>query len=73
MATGNETSRTDVELLEAWDDGDSASGNALLERYFDRLLVFFGPRSDPDVEDLVQRTMLAVSYTHLTLPTSDLV
>ena len=59
MATENEKGRTDAELLGAWDDGDSASGNTLLERYFDRLLVFFGPRSDPDVEDLVQRTMMS--------------
>jgi RNA polymerase sigma-70 factor (ECF subfamily) len=49
----------DAALLTAWSDGDADAGNRLLGRYFDRLLVFFGPRAERDVEDLVQRTMLS--------------
>jgi RNA polymerase sigma-70 factor, ECF subfamily len=49
----------DAALLGAWADGDTDAGNRLLGRYFDRLLVFFGPRAERDVEDLVQRTMLS--------------
>lgn len=50
---------TDATLLEGWAGGDKQAGNRLLERYFDRLLVFFGPRADGEVEDLVQRTMMS--------------
>ncbi len=50
---------TVADLLDAWSSGDDGAGNRLLERYFDRLLVFFGARSDVDVEDLVQRTMMS--------------
>jgi RNA polymerase sigma factor (sigma-70 family) len=49
----------DATLLLAWAEGDADAGNRLLGRYFDRLLVFFGPRAERDVEDLVQRTMLS--------------
>lgn len=53
------TCDTDAALLEGWADGDNAAGNRLLDRYFDRLLAFFGQRVDRDVEDLVQRTMMS--------------
>lgn len=49
----------DAALLNAWTDGDSAAGNRLLERYFERLRVFFGARAEGDVEDLVQRTLMS--------------
>lgn len=50
---------SDAVLLEAWAVGDNIAGNRLLDRYFDRLLAFFGLRVDRDVEDLVQRTMMS--------------
>lgn len=57
----------DADLLEAWAAGDADAGNRLLSRYFDRLLVFFGPRAERDVEDLVQRTMLSCVRARATL------
>ncbi|MBL4688462.1 MAG: sigma-70 family RNA polymerase sigma factor [Nannocystaceae bacterium] len=53
------TADSDAALLEAWAAGDNAEGNRLLDRYFDRLLAFFGLRVNRDVEDLVQRTMVS--------------
>lgn len=53
------TADSDAALLEAWAAGDNAEGNRLLDRYFDRLLAFFGLRVNRDVEDLVQRTMMS--------------
>ena len=57
----------DATLLHAWSQGDGDAGNRLLGRYFDRLLVFFGPRAERDVEDLVQRTMLSCVRAHATV------
>lgn len=54
----------DAALLAAWSNGDAGAGNRLLGRYFERLLVFFGPRAERDVEDLVQRTMLSCVRAH---------
>lgn len=60
----------DASLLRAWSEGDTDAGNRLLGRYFDRLLVFFGPRAERDVEDLVQRTMLSCVRAHASVHTS---
>lgn len=49
----------DAALLDAWTEGDNVAGNRLLERYFERLRVFFGARAERDVEDLVQRTLMS--------------
>jgi RNA polymerase sigma-70 factor (ECF subfamily) len=49
----------DLELLLAWRDGDAASGDELLRRYFEPLCRFFRSKLDEDVDDLIQRTLLA--------------
>lgn len=51
----------DWELLEAWRNGDGASGEALLGRYLKTLTRFFRNKvNDPDdVADLISETMLA--------------
>lgn len=52
--------RTDFELLDAWSSGSNEAGEALLGRHCNRLArFFFNKVSDPDHEDLVQRTLLA--------------
>lgn len=50
----------DIELLEAWRAGDPRAGNDLLRRYFAALHRFFAHKIDDEVEDLIQRTMLAL-------------
>ena len=50
----------DLQLLDAWRDGDAAAGSELFRRYFKPLLrFFFNKAGDADVEDLIQKTMLA--------------
>ena len=48
----------DIELLRRWRGGDARAGEALFERYFERIYVFFCGRMDDGVEDMVQRTFL---------------
>lgn len=50
--------RTDGELLERWRDGDSASGEALFERYYDMVERFFLNKVSQAVPDLVQETFM---------------
>jgi len=50
----------DLELLEAWRAGNPEAGNALLRRYFDSLYRFFANKVDDEVDDLIQRTFLAL-------------
>lgn len=49
----------DLDLLRAWREGDRDAGNQLLERYFQPLYRFFSGKLDDEVDDLIQRTMLA--------------
>jgi RNA polymerase sigma-70 factor (ECF subfamily) len=51
--------RSDFELLDRWGAGDLVSGNALFERYFDTLYRFFRTKVEHDLQDLIQRTLLA--------------
>jgi RNA polymerase sigma-70 factor (ECF subfamily) len=52
--------RTDFELLDAWSSGSNEAGEVLLGRHCNRLArFFFNKVSEPDHEDLVQRTLLA--------------
>lgn len=56
---------TDTELLDAWCGGDPQAGNALFQRHFDAICRFFRNKVGHDeVEDLVQRTMLACVASH---------
>ncbi len=50
---------TDLELLEAWRQGDRDAGSQLFERHFDSICRFFANKVDRDVDDLVQRTFAA--------------
>lgn len=49
----------DFDLLKAWREGDAAAGNELFERHFGRLYRFFSYKVGDDVEDLIQKTLLA--------------
>jgi RNA polymerase sigma factor (sigma-70 family) len=52
--------RGDFELLDAWHAGDTAAANALFDRYFRQLYLFFRTKVDDGAaEDLVQQTLLA--------------
>jgi RNA polymerase sigma-70 factor (ECF subfamily) len=51
--------RDDLQLLEAWRDGDRSAGNELLARHFDSLHRFFASKVADEVEDLIQNTLLA--------------
>ncbi len=46
----------DFELLDRWQQGDKAAGQALLSRHFDSVCRFFESKVAADAEDLVQRT-----------------
>lgn len=52
---------TDLELLQAWQRGDTKGGNDLYQRYFATVHRYFANKvgSERDVEDLIQRTFLA--------------
>ena len=52
--------RTDVELLRDWRAGNHAAGRALVDRYFAGVHRMFRARLPADVDDLTQRTFLAV-------------
>jgi hypothetical protein len=51
--------RADDELLEAWRAGDLSAGNALFARHFDSLCRFFRNKVSGEIDDLIQRTLLA--------------
>lgn len=51
--------QSDVELLEAWRDGDSQAGEELFERHFSALYRFFRNKVGGECQELVQRTLLA--------------
>jgi RNA polymerase sigma factor (sigma-70 family) len=50
---------SDAELLQRWGQGSAGAGNELVERHFSTLLRFFRNKAGRDVEDLVQKTLLA--------------
>jgi RNA polymerase sigma-70 factor (ECF subfamily) len=50
---------TDLELIDAWREGDQHAGSELFERHFDSICRFFANKVDRDVDDLVQRTFMA--------------
>lgn len=50
---------SDLELLDAWRDGDVAAGNALFDRHFRALYRFFRNKVHDGIDDLVQQTFLA--------------
>jgi len=56
--------RADLELLEAWRDGDRDAGDELLARHFDSVCRFFRSKLGDDVEDLIQQTFLACVEGH---------
>lgn len=56
--------RPDLELLRAWGKGDTAAGDELVGRYFERVYVFFDGKVGNGVEDLTQRTFLACLEAH---------
>lgn len=51
--------RTDEQLLVAWRDGEADAGSELLRRYFRPLYDFFSTKVDRNVDDMIQRTLLA--------------
>src|SRR4051812_44163322 len=50
---------TEVRLLEEWRAGDRAAGSELLRQYTPALQAFLGRKTSRNVDDLVQRTLLA--------------
>jgi len=53
------TSSEDMELFDAWCNGNQAAGSALFERYFESVYIFFYNKISDDIEDLTQETFLA--------------
>jgi RNA polymerase sigma factor (sigma-70 family) len=51
--------KTDFDLLDAWQQGDTAAGSTLFNRHFDSVFRFFDRKVDGDAADLCQRTFLA--------------
>lgn len=54
-----DVAKPDDELLLAWQAGDGEAGEALVERYFDRLYRFFHTKLEGEADELVQATFLA--------------
>jgi RNA polymerase sigma-70 factor (ECF subfamily) len=52
-------SATDDDLLVRWRAGDAPAGEALVERYFERLYAFFQTKLEGEADELVQATFLA--------------
>jgi RNA polymerase sigma factor (sigma-70 family) len=50
---------TDIQLLDAWSEGDNASGNELVRRHFATLYRFFCSKVPHNASDLAQTTFLA--------------
>lgn len=50
----------DVALLQAWRGGDQRAGSSLLGRYFHSLYRFFSAKAGDEIDDLIQRTFLAL-------------
>jgi RNA polymerase sigma-70 factor (ECF subfamily) len=50
---------TEAKLLEEWRAGDQSAGSQLLRHYTPALQAFLGRRTTRNVDDLVQRTLLA--------------
>jgi len=55
----SETTAVEARLLENWRAGDRAAGSELLRHYTPALHAFLGRRTRRNVDDLVQRTLLA--------------
>ncbi|MCA9653874.1 MAG: sigma-70 family RNA polymerase sigma factor [Myxococcales bacterium] len=51
---------SDIELLQAWRDGDDARGQELCMRYFEPVARFFANKLGDQTSDLVQDTFLAL-------------
>ncbi len=51
--------KPDEELIEAWRSGQQEAGEALFERYYDRVYRFFCNKFAADTRDLVQQTFMA--------------
>lgn len=51
--------KSDIDLLDAWRDGDPRAGNELFNRHFDSVCRFFANKAANEVDDLIQRTFLA--------------
>ncbi len=51
---------SDFELLDAWRGGDLAAGDRLFRRHFDDLCRFFRNKVGDGVDDLIQKTFLAL-------------
>ena len=49
---------TDLELLDAWRDGDKSAADALIKRHFGPLCRFFRNKVATGVDDLIQTTLL---------------
>jgi RNA polymerase sigma factor (sigma-70 family) len=54
-----DVAKPDDDLLVAWQGGDAEAGEALVERYFDRLYRFFHTKLEAEADELVQATFLA--------------
>lgn len=55
---GEQAEASDIELLDAWRDGDATAGNRLFHRHVRLLFRFFRTKVDGSVDDLVQDTLL---------------
>jgi RNA polymerase sigma-70 factor (ECF subfamily) len=51
--------KTDYDLLNAWQEGDTSAGDELLKRHFDSVFRFFDRKVQGDAADLVQATFIA--------------
>jgi RNA polymerase sigma factor (sigma-70 family) len=49
---------SDLSLLDRWRTGDSVAGNLLFKRHFPSLYRFFEYKTDGEIDDLVQETLL---------------
>ena len=55
---------SDLELLQAWQEGDRNAADELIARYFDPICRFFRSKLGDEVDDLIQRTFLDCVASH---------
>jgi RNA polymerase sigma-70 factor (ECF subfamily) len=60
--------RSDLELLDAWQDGDTRAADELVRRHFDAMHRFFRNKVDEGIDDLIQDTFLTCLARRRSIP-----
>jgi len=59
---------TDADLLDRWGSGDDRAASELIDRHTGRLRRFFHTKTDAEVDDLIQQTLLTCLQARAKIP-----